>query len=68
MPSIEKRPGADWEVTYLDVPTGVTETMTIFGASTIDEALRDAKQSLFSPFEDDDADETEILSITRVMK
>lgn len=39
----EKRPGYDWFVTY-DVGEG-EQTMTVFGAMTIDQAIADARSS-----------------------
>lgn len=44
-----KRGGADWDVTYQDVPTGDVQTMTVFGATTIENALADAHDSLRGP-------------------
>jgi len=43
MPQIEKRPGEDWVIYYLDGES--FQSMSVFGAKDIDEALRDARAS-----------------------
>ena len=43
---IEKRPGPDWDVFYVDVHNGTTECMSVFGSSTPEEAIAEARSSL----------------------
>jgi hypothetical protein len=48
---IEKSPGYDWDVDYEDVDVeGGTQTMSIFGKMTIEEAVAEARFSLSSNF------------------
>lgn len=65
LPMIEKRQGRDWEISYLagDDPE---EIMLVFGAMTIDEALRDAHQSLSSCYIFGIEPDYEIIAITRI--
>lgn len=53
MTEIVKRAGWDWDVTYLDEDADgreITEVMTVFGAATIEEAIRDARGSFEDEF------------------
>ena len=63
MMQIEKRPGWDWLVKYnmFDEPGEVF----VFGAMTIEQAIKDARYSLAPPFPDMDWD-YEILSAERL--
>jgi hypothetical protein len=47
---IEKRPGADWDVVYMDLD-GERDAMTVFGAADAGEAYRDALASFTEPIE-----------------
>jgi len=53
MSPVEKRHGGDWEVTYLEVATGERDTMSVFGAPTIDSAISEARFSLNALIRDD---------------
>lgn len=51
MKAIEKRPGLDWLVYYtLDDEPG-THAMSVFGAATPEQALKDARYSLSEGYE-----------------
>ena len=65
MVEVEKRPGADWDITYMEVPDGNIETMTVYGAVSLKEALADAEQSLSAFSEEGADDDYEIISIVR---
>jgi hypothetical protein len=63
---IEKRPGADWEVYYMDMD-GDRECMSVFGCSTPEEAIAEARYSLnVSAETEEEKDQFEILAVVRV--
>ena len=63
---IEKRPGADWEIYYMDMD-GDRECMSVFGCSTPEEAIAEARDSLNAFCENkEEEDQFEILAVVRV--
>ena len=66
MPKIEKRPGPDWLVYYMDVTNGETECMSVFGCASPEEAITEARWSLTSTCEtEEEKDWFEILALVR---
>jgi hypothetical protein len=66
MPTIEKRPGPDWLVYYRDVINGDTESMSVFGCASPEEAIAEARWSLTSTCEtEEEKDWFEILALVR---
>jgi hypothetical protein len=64
---IEKRAGWDWTVSYRDGDDPEILTMAVFGCASIEDAIKDARESL-GGFEDEDAvngNTYEILSVSR---
>ena len=63
---IEKRSGADWEIYYMDMD-GDRECMSVFGCSTPEEAIAEARDSLNAFCENkEEEDQFEILAVVRV--
>jgi len=63
---IEKRPGADWEIYYMDID-GARECMSVFGCSTPEEAIAEARYSLnVSAETEEEKDQFEILAVVRL--
>ncbi|MBI3704739.1 MAG: hypothetical protein HY244_13055 [Rhizobiales bacterium] len=66
MSKIEKRPGADWEVYYMDID-GTRECMSVFGCLTPEEAIEEARYSLnVSAETEEEKDQFEILAVVRL--
>lgn len=64
---IEKRPGADWEIYYMDIADGARERMCVFGASAPEEAVAEARYSLNASCEtEEEKDQFEILAMVRL--
>lgn len=42
---IEKRPGLDWIIYYIDTEDDARYAMTVFGSPTIEDALQEAERS-----------------------
>jgi hypothetical protein len=62
---IVKRPGADWDVYYMDLD-GSRECMSVFGCPTPEEAIAEARSSLNALSEsDEERDQFEILAVVR---
>lgn len=57
---IEKRPGADWTVYWMDID-GSRHTMSVYGAADAGEAFREAERS----FSFDDGNDVEIVAVVR---
>jgi hypothetical protein len=67
MTKIEKRPGPDWEVYYMDLVDGSTECMSVFGSATPEEAIAEARYSLNALCEsEEEEDQFEILAVVRL--
>lgn len=63
---IEKRPGADWQIYYMDLHDGGRECMSIFGSATPEEAIAEARASLNALCETkEEEDQFEILAVVR---
>jgi len=66
MTKVEKRPGPDWEVYYMDLVDGGTECVSVFGSTTPEEAIAEARASLNAFCESDvERDQFEILAVIR---
>ncbi len=63
---IEKRPGPDWDIFYMDTHDGSTECMSVFGSLTPEEAIAEARDSLTVSCEtEEEKDWFEILAVVR---
>ena len=63
---IEKRPGPDWDVYYMDMQDGTRECMSVFGCATPEEAIAEARYSLTVSCEtEEEKDWFEILAVVR---
>ncbi len=63
---IEKRPGPDWDIFYMDVQDGSRECMSVFGSLTPEEAIAEARYSLTALCEtEEEKDWFEILAVVR---
>ncbi|MDO8875567.1 MAG: hypothetical protein Q8M24_02790 [Pseudolabrys sp.] len=63
---VEKRPGADWAIYYMDIIDGDRECMAVFGCATPEEAIAEARYSLNANCEsDEEKDWFEILAVVR---
>lgn len=66
MAKIEKRPGPDWAVYYMDLVDGSTECVSVFGSATPEEAIAEARASLNALCETgEEEDQFEILAVVR---
>lgn len=65
MAKIEKRPGPDWTVYYIDLVDGGAESMSVFGSATPEEAVAEARASLNALCESEEKDQFEILAVVR---
>lgn len=66
MAKIEKSPGADWLVYYMDITNGETECMSVFGCPSPEEAIAEARWSLTATCEtEEERDWFEILALVR---
>lgn len=64
--SVEKRPGPDWDIHYMDID-GTRDCMSVFGCATPEEAITEARYSLNALCEsEEERDQFEILAIVRV--
>ena len=63
---IEKRPGPDWDIFYMDIHDGSRECMSVFGSVTPEEAIAEARDSLTVSCEtEEEKDWFEILAVVR---
>jgi hypothetical protein len=63
---VAKRPGPDWDIFYMDLLGGGSECMSVFGSSTPEEAVAEARVSLNSFCEtEEEKDQFEILAVVR---
>jgi hypothetical protein len=63
---IEKRPGPDWDIYYMDLHGGGRECMSVFGSSTPEDAIAEARASLNAFCEtEEEKDQFEILAVVR---
>ena len=63
---IEKRPGPDWEVFYVDNHDGSRERMSVFGSATPEDAIAEARASLNALCDrDEEIDQFEIVAVVR---
>ncbi len=66
MQKIEKRTGTGWLVYYMDITNGETECMSVFGCTSPEEAITEARWSLTSTCETEEEKEWfEILALVR---
>jgi hypothetical protein len=63
---IEKRPGPDWDIFYMDIEDGSRECMSVFGSLTPEGAVAEARFSLNALCEtEEEKDQFEILAVVR---
>jgi hypothetical protein len=63
---IEKRPGPDWDIFYMDLHDGGTECISVFGRLTPEDAIAEARFSLNALCEtEEEKDQFEILAVVR---
>ena len=64
--SVERRPGPDWDIHYMDID-GVCDCMSVFGCATPEEAIAEARYSLNALCKnEEERDQFEILAVIRV--
>lgn len=63
---IQKNPGADWYVYYIDVADGEREVMSVFGFPTVEAACAEAREDLNDGCRGEERDWFEIIAVVRV--